>query len=46
MTLSFKPLSIAKYDVFEAIVAVFFAIAVDSLGRGAAHPRLRGADEI
>lgn len=31
MTLSFKPLSIAKYDVFEAIVAVFFAIAVDSL---------------
>lgn len=31
MTMAFKPLSIARYDVFEAIVAVFFALAVDAL---------------
>ena len=31
MAMAFKPLSIARYDVFEAIVAVFFALAVDAL---------------
>lgn len=31
MAMAFKPPSIARYDVFEAVVSVFFALAVDAL---------------